>query len=80
LIVMSHFNVIRVTDNLCRFSPDGDKVAHCVENKLTVRYTRTFDQCHTFSCVAVIEVSYHCCIYQESTVSINFRSARCSKG
>jgi hypothetical protein len=49
--------VIRVTENLCRFSPNGDKVAYCVENKLTVMNTRTFDQCHNFSCVAVIEVS-----------------------
>lgn len=72
---MSNFNVIRVTDNLCRFSPNGDKVAYCVENNLTVRNTRTFDKCHSFSCVYVIEVSYHCCIYQESNVSANFRPA-----
>jgi hypothetical protein len=65
---MSHFNVIRVSDNLCRFSPNGDKVAYCVENKLTVRNTRTFDQCHTFACVDVIEVSYHCCICRERTI------------
>ena len=72
---MSHFNVIRVSDNLCRFSPNGDEVAYCVENKLTVRNTRTFDQFHTFSCVDVIEVSNHCCIYQEKPVSFNFRPA-----
>ena len=70
---MSHFNVIRVSDNLCQFSPNGDNVAYCVENKLTVRNARTFDQRHTFSCVDVIEVSYHCCIYQERTISFNFR-------
>jgi hypothetical protein len=30
-IVMRHFNVTTVTDNLCWFTPNGDKVAYCVE-------------------------------------------------
>ncbi|GFG37394.1 hypothetical protein Cfor_03839 [Coptotermes formosanus] len=75
---MSHFNVVRVTGNLCRFSPNGDKVAYCVENKLTVRHTRTFDECHTFSCVDVIEhIEWSpdnqyilCALYQYSTIQV----------
>jgi hypothetical protein len=63
-ILMRHFNVTTVTDNLCQFSPNWDKVVYCVENKLTVRNMRTFDQCHTYCCVDVITVSYCCCIYQ----------------
>jgi hypothetical protein len=76
---MSHFNVIRVNDNLCRFSHNGDKFAYYVENKLTAVNTLTVDECQTYSCVSAIEVSYHCFIYEEITVSLNFRSGLCSK-
>jgi hypothetical protein len=76
---MSHFNVIRVNDNLCRISHNGNKVAYCVENKLTAMNTLTVDECQTYSCVGAIEVSYHCFIYEEITVSHNFRYALCSK-
>lgn len=56
-IVMSHFNVIRVTNNLCQFSPSGTKVACCFGNKLTIRKTSTFEQWHTFFCVDIVDVS-----------------------
>jgi hypothetical protein len=39
-IVMRHYNVITVTENLCWFSLNWDKVAYCVENK--VRNMHTF--------------------------------------
>jgi hypothetical protein len=63
-IVMSYFNVIRVTNNLCHFSPNGTKFAYCFGNELTIRNTVTFEQCHTFSCVDIVDVSTHCHIYE----------------
>jgi hypothetical protein len=56
-IVMWRFNVITVTENLCRFSLKGDKVAYCVENKLLETRAR-FDQCHTDCCVDVSAVVF----------------------
>jgi hypothetical protein len=55
--VMRHVNVITVTENLCRFSLNGDNVAYCVENKLLDTRAR-FDQCHTDCCVDVTAVVF----------------------
>jgi hypothetical protein len=57
IYVMRHFNVITVTENLCRFSLNGDKVAYCDENKLLD--TREYvGQCHTDCCVDVTAVVF----------------------
>jgi hypothetical protein len=73
----SYCKLIRGSDDLCRFSPYGNEAAYSVEKKLNVLNTLTFDQCPNFSCDRAIEVSYHCCFYEEITVSFNFRSSRC---
>jgi hypothetical protein len=46
-----------VTENLCRVSLNGDKVAYWVENKLLEKPAR-FDQCHTLTCVDVTAVVF----------------------
>lgn len=72
-IAMSYFNVIRVTKNLCQFSPDGTKFAYCFGNELTIRNTVTFEQYHTFFCLDIADVSTRH-IYESKTnhFHINF--------